>query len=87
MENQMTIKDALLIMHQELSQVNVPAEQVFSIGVHVGKVLLILKDCIDSIERNEQMNEEKTVPLFPEETTKNAEAESETKESRKEKPE
>lgn len=55
MENQMTIKDVLKIMHDELVQVNVPAEQTFTIGVHVGKVLLMVKDCLDSIERDEQM--------------------------------
>ena len=87
METKMTVTDALKVVYNELAQVNVPAELTFSIGVHVGKSLMIIKDCIDSIERNEQINKEKTVPLFPEETAKNAEAESETKEGRTEKPE
>ncbi len=69
MENQMTIKDVLKIMHDELVQVNVPAEQTFTIGVHVGRALMLLKDCISAIEQNQQTREEeeKTVPLFPQE--------------------
>ena len=55
MENKMTIKDALKMMYQELSQVSVPAEYTFTIGVHVGRTLLIVKDCLDSIESEEQM--------------------------------
>jgi len=54
METKMTIKDALKMMNQELSQVSVPAEHTFTIGVHVGRTLLIVKDCLDSIEREEQ---------------------------------
>ena len=54
MENKMTVKDALNVAYNELAQVNVPAELTFSIGVHVGKTIMILKDCIDSIEREEK---------------------------------
>lgn len=88
MENQMTIKDVLKMMHDELAQVNVPAEQTFTIGVHVGKTLMLLKDCIASFEQSEQMSEEneKTVPLFPEEA-ETIKPEAETEESQEEKPE
>lgn len=55
MENTgMTLKDGLKIAYGELAQVNVPAELTFIIGVHVGKALMILKDCLDSMEREEQ---------------------------------
>ena len=53
METKMTVKDALGIAYQELAQVNVPAELTFSVGVHVGKAIMILRDCIDSINREE----------------------------------
>lgn len=60
METKMTIKDALKLMYQELSQVSVPAEHTFTIGVHVGRTLLIVKDCLDSIEREEQQKPEES---------------------------
>lgn len=58
MENKMTVKDALKMAHEELKQVNVPAEFTFSIGIHVGKSLMILKDCIVAIEQEEQTQAE-----------------------------
>ena len=58
MDNKMTVKDALKVAYNELAQVNVPAELTFSIGVHVGKAIMILRDCIGSIEREEQEQEE-----------------------------
>jgi len=58
METKMTIKDALKMMYQELKQVSVPAEFTFSIGIHVGKSLMILKDCIGAIEQEEQTQAE-----------------------------
>lgn len=58
MENKMTVKDALKMAYNELAQVNVPAELTFSIGVHVGRTIMILRDCIGSIEREEQKQEE-----------------------------
>lgn len=88
METKMTIKDALKMMYQELSQVNVPAEHTFTIGVHVGRALMLLKDCISAIEQDQQTREEeeKTVPLFPEEA-ETIKPEAETEESQEEKPE
>lgn len=58
MENKMTVNDALKMAYNELAQVNVPAELTFSIGVHVGKAILILRDRIWAIEREEQKQEE-----------------------------
>lgn len=58
MENQTTVKDALKMAYNELAQVNVPAELTFSIGVHVGRAIMILRDCIGSIEQEEQKQEE-----------------------------
>ena len=60
METKMTVKDALKVAYSELAQVNVPAELTFGIGVHVGKAIMILRDCIDSIEREEQQNPEES---------------------------
>lgn len=65
METKMTIKDALKLMYQELSQVNVPAEHTFTIGVHVGRTLLIVKDCLDSIEREEKQKPEESKEELP----------------------
>ena len=69
MDNKLTIIDALRIMYRELAQISVPAEQTFTIGIHVGKTLALLKDCISSFEQDQQTREEeeKTVPLFPQE--------------------
>lgn len=58
MENKITVKEALKVAYNELAQVNVPAELMFSIGVHVGKAIMILRDCIGSIEQEEQKQEE-----------------------------
>ena len=58
MENKKTDKDALKMAYNELAQVNVPAELIFSIGVHVGRTIMILRDCIGAIELEEQKQEE-----------------------------
>ena len=58
MEEKLTVKDANIMAYKELAQVQVPAELTFSIGVHVGKALLILKDCIESMEKEEKAKQE-----------------------------
>lgn len=43
------LKDALNMVYQELAQVTVPAEQTFTIGVHVGRALMIVKDVMNGL--------------------------------------
>lgn len=76
MDNKLTIIDALRIMYRELAQISVPAEQTFTIGIHVGKTLALLKDCISSFEQDQQTKEkeEKTVPMFPQEAAETVES-------------
>lgn len=79
MDNKLTIIDALRIMHRELAQISVPAEDIFTIGIHVGKALALLKDCISSFEQDQQTKEkkEKTVPMFPQEAAETVESNNE----------
>ena len=67
METNITIKDALEMMRNELRQINVPAELVIPIGLPVTRTLGIINDCLFSIAQDEQASQAKQKGLFGEE--------------------
>ena len=49
-KNEITVKDALKAAYGELQQVEVPADKIFSMGMHIGRAMQIVGDCINALE-------------------------------------
>lgn len=49
-----SIKQAFMMIHNELAEVTLPAHQFMTAGVRIGTALQIVEDCIESIEQEER---------------------------------
>ena len=68
----LTLKNAFEIIRGELAQVNVPAEQMLTNGIHVGRAYQVATEVMDAIIREEQAQAEQAqgepvMELVPEE--------------------
>ena len=69
----LTLKNAFEIIRGELAQVNVPAEQMLTNGIHVGRAYQVATEVLDAIIREEQAQAEQqeqggpVLELVPEE--------------------
>lgn len=68
----LTLKSAFEIIKGELAQVNVPAEQMLTNGIHVGRAYQVATEVLDAIIREEQAQAEQAqdapvLELVPEE--------------------
>ena len=54
----LTLKNAFEIIRGELAQVNVPAEQMLTNGIHVGRAYQVATEVLDAIIREEQAQAE-----------------------------
>lgn len=54
----LTLKNAFEIIRGELAQVNVPAEQMLTNGIHVGRAYQVATEVLDAIIREEQAQQE-----------------------------
>lgn len=51
---QVSVKQAFIMIYNELAGVTLPAEQFLNAGVRVGNALKIAQDCIESLEQEER---------------------------------
>lgn len=51
---QVSIKQAFIMIYDELAEITLPANQFLTAGVRVGNALQIARDCIDSLEQEER---------------------------------
>lgn len=61
----LTLKNAFEIIRGELAQVNVPAEQMLTNGIHVGRAYQVATEVLDAIIREEQAQQEQTAQGEP----------------------
>ena len=57
--NTMTVKDVLTDVTKMLSEINVPATMIESIGIPVAKAINGISICIEAMEREQQMAAER----------------------------